>query len=147
MTWWLWFLLGMALLLAEALTPGGFVLLLFGVAALAVGLLAGTGIVLAAWGQWLLFGLFSIALLAGLRVPLMRRLRRPQSKDVDSMIGETAFTLTEIGVNDFGKAELRGTTWSARNVGAAALVAGQRCRVTAVDGFTLYISKERSEEA
>ena len=41
-----------------------------------------------------------------------------------------------------GRAELRGTTWSARNVDVAALAAGQRCRVVAVQGLMLDLRSE-----
>jgi membrane protein implicated in regulation of membrane protease activity len=38
-----------------------------------------------------------------------------------------------------GRVELRGTVWSARNTGDAAIHAGQRCSVERVDGLTLDI--------
>ena len=41
-----------------------------------------------------------------------------------------------------GKAELRGTSWSARNRGAAALARGQRCVVEKVDGLMLWVRPE-----
>ena len=71
MTWWLWILLGLALLGAELLTPGGFYVLFFGVAALIVGLLVSLG-----WGgsqatQWLLFSVGSIGALALFRQRLL----------------------------------------------------------------------------
>ncbi len=37
------------------LTPGGFYILFFGLAALAVGAVAGVGFILSEWLQWLLF--------------------------------------------------------------------------------------------
>jgi inner membrane protein len=142
MTWWFWLLLGLVLLAAEALTPGGFVLLLFGVAAVLLGFVAAAEVVTVAWGQWLLFGVASIGLLVGVRLPLLRHLRPAFPKDVDSITGETAFALSDIAINAFGKAELRGTTWTARNVGASPVTVNERCRVQRVDGLTLYISKE-----
>ena len=39
MAWWLWVLLGFALVLCELLTPGGFFFLFFGLGAVAVGAL------------------------------------------------------------------------------------------------------------
>jgi len=41
-----------------------------------------------------------------------------------------------------GRAELRGTTWSARGVDGVALVRGTRCRVERVDGLTLWLRPE-----
>ncbi len=43
MIWWYWMLLGLVLLGAEMVTPGGFYILFFGLAALVVGTLAGAG--------------------------------------------------------------------------------------------------------
>jgi membrane protein implicated in regulation of membrane protease activity len=142
MTWWYWLLLGLVLILAEILTPGGFYLLFFGAGALVVGLLAGAQALTALWLQWTLFALVSIALVVLLRRPLVEMLRPPAVKDVDTLIGETALAMREIGVNDIGKAELRGASWNARNVGPAPIAAGQRCRVEKVDGLMLYISAE-----
>ena len=41
MEWWTWILLGLLLLLAEIVTPGGFYIIFFGVGAVVVGVLAG----------------------------------------------------------------------------------------------------------
>jgi membrane protein implicated in regulation of membrane protease activity len=38
-----------------------------------------------------------------------------------------------------GKAELRGTTWTAQNADDRPLARGQRCRVARVEGLTLLI--------
>ena len=41
-----------------------------------------------------------------------------------------------------GRAELRGSTWSARNLHSAELARGQRCRVERVDGLMLFLLPE-----
>jgi membrane protein implicated in regulation of membrane protease activity len=41
-----------------------------------------------------------------------------------------------------GTAELRGTSWTARNIGPAPLANGQRCKVQRVDGLMLYVKAE-----
>jgi len=41
-----------------------------------------------------------------------------------------------------GKAEMRGTPWTARTNGGAALSPGQRCRVERVEGLTLWLRAE-----
>jgi hypothetical protein len=143
MSWWIWLLLGLVLVLAEVLTPGGFALLLFGAAALLTGFIAATHVLTAWWAQWLLFAFLSIALLAALRQPLVRALRPPNVvENIDTLVGETALAVRDIAVNQVGKAEMRGTSWSARNVGSAPLVDGQRCRVQKVDGLMLWVKAE-----
>jgi membrane protein implicated in regulation of membrane protease activity len=139
MIWWIWLLLGFLLLALELLTPGGFYLLFFGVAAIGVGLLS-AAIDIPLWIQWLLFSALALVSVMFFRRPLLARLHRGQSThEVDSMVGETALTLEEIAANAIGKAELRGSTWTARNVGDQPLARSQRCSVERVEGLMLWI--------
>lgn len=144
MTWWYWMLLGLLLLGAEMMTPGGFYILFFGLSALIVGTLAGLGLIEADWLQWLSFSAVAVGSLLIFRGPLSASLKGTpaEAADVDSMIGETAIPLEPLAAGAVGKAELRGTTWSAKNVGAAPLAKGQRGRVTRVDGLTLWVTAE-----
>jgi membrane protein implicated in regulation of membrane protease activity len=144
MIWWHWLLLGMALLAAEMMTPGGFYLLFLGLAAMAVGALTGFELVEHGWVQWLLFSMLSITSLLLFRGPLLARIksRVPKGLDVDSLVGENAVPLEDIPQGGSGKAELRGTAWSVRNAGTAVVVKGQRARVTRVDGLTLWITAD-----
>ena len=74
MTWWLWVLVGFVLLGLEALTPGGFFVLFFGLAAVLIGLLGALGLSGPAWVQWLLFSLLSVGSLVLFRRRLVERL-------------------------------------------------------------------------
>jgi inner membrane protein len=62
--------------------------------------------------------------------------------DVDSMVGEVAIALEALPAGATGKAELRGTPWTTKNVGPTAFLKGQRGKVTNVDGLTLWITAE-----
>jgi membrane protein implicated in regulation of membrane protease activity len=143
MVWWYWMVLGLALLGAEMTTPGGFYILFFGLSALLVGTLAGLEIVNADWVQWLLFSALAIGSLLVFRGPLLARMSgRNAEADVDSMVGEVAIVLEALPAGAIGKAELRGTTWSTKNVGTTAFQKGQRGKVMKVDGLTLWITAE-----
>ena len=144
MVWWYWMVLGLALLAAEMTTPGGFYILFFGLAALVVGTLAGLEIANVDWLQWLLFSVIAIGSLLVFRGPLMARLShgRKAHAEVDSMVGEVAIPLEPLAAGETGKAELRGTTWTAKNVGPTDVLKGQRGKVTKVDGLTLWIRAE-----
>ena len=61
---------------------------------------------------------------------------------VDSLVGEIAITLEVIQPGAIGRAELRGSSWSARNLHSAELARGQRCRVERVDGLMLFLLPE-----
>src|SRR5262245_20331934 len=116
--WWMWLIAGIALLGIEMLTPGGFFTLFFGAGALVVGLLGLMGWQPSVPVQGLVFLALSIASLLLFRKPLLERFQRsiPKGK-VDSLVGETAVAMEEIPAGGMGKAELRGASWSARNLG------------------------------
>lgn len=145
MLWWNWIFLGLILLAADLITPGGFYILFFGLAALLVGGLAGVGAIETAWLQWLLFSVMAIVSMVFFRGPLMARLKSVSGTggDVDSMVGEMAVALDDFSPGSLGKAELRGSTWNARNAGEVNLTKGQRVRVERVEGLTLWIKPER----
>jgi len=83
--------------------------------------------------------------LALFRKPLLERMNRGEAREaVDSLVGELATAFDAIPSGQHGRAELRGTTWTARNVDALTVAAGERCRVVAVRGLELDIRPERS---
>ena len=140
MSWWIWILLGFVLFAAEAAMSVigiGF----FGIGALAVGILVGLGLETTLWMQWLLFTVISVLSLVIFRQPLVRRLRGDHKPvEVDSLTGEMAVAMEDIGADQIGRAELRGAPWSARNIGNQPIARGQRCRVERVDGLMLFVS-------
>ena len=144
MIWWYWMLAGLVLLGAEMVTPGGFYILFFGLAALAVGTVAGVGLVQAEWLQWLLFSGLAILSLLVFRGPLLAwiKTRDKELPTVDSMLGESALLLEDLGPSGTGKVELHGTTWTAHNAGVALLKKGQLCKVERVEGLALWITAE-----
>ena len=135
MTWWLWVLLGMLLLVAEMATPGGFFAFFFGLSGLVVGVLVALEVAGPIWLQWVLFAVIAIGALALLRGPLQARMNvSTDGKAVDSLVGEAAVVTTEIPAGGSGKVELRGSSWNARTDAGPALALGQRCVVDRIDG-------------
>ena len=105
MYWWLWLVLGLVLLGLEAITPGGFYVLFFGVGALVVGTAAGFGVGGPVWAQWLLFSVISVASLLLFRPYLLRVTRSQERPDpVDTLEGEIALPLEDISPGAVGKA-------------------------------------------
>jgi inner membrane protein len=144
MIWWYWMLLGIVLLGIEMVTPGGFYILFFGLAALIIGSITGLGFAQAEWLQWLLFSVLSILSLLVFRGPLLAwiKTKDKQMPIVDSMVGESAIPLEDLVPGATGKVELRGTTWTAHNAGVALLKKNQRCKVERIEGLTLWIAAE-----
>lgn len=142
MFWWIWLSLGLFLLVAEIVTPGGSYLLFFGVGALLVGMLSGLGWIGAQWMEWLLFSVPSVGALVFFRRPLLNRFQAGiHADEVDTLLGEAATSMEAISIGAIGKAELRGTPWSARNIGEAPIQKGERCRVEKVEGLMLLIRR------
>jgi len=142
MEWWIWILLGLLLVLAELVTPGGFYFMFFGIGAVVVGVLAGFGAAGPLWFQFILFSILSLVTLWLFREKLLQLTEGVAVQNVDSLIGETAVASDQIAVNGIGKAEMRGTSWSARNVGDQPLKRGERAKVERVEGLTLIVRPE-----
>jgi inner membrane protein len=144
MFWWHWAVLGLALVALEILTPGGFYFLFFGVGGLAVALLTLLGIAGPLWLQVLLFSLLTVTSLALFRNPLLRMMQRKSAGQapVKTLVGELAIPVTAIEPGAVAKAELRGTTWTARNRGPLVIPAGCRCKVVQIDGLIITIEPE-----
>jgi membrane protein implicated in regulation of membrane protease activity len=138
MTWWIWVLFGLALLVVEMVTPGGLFALFFGVGALCVAGLAALGANSIA--QWITFSVLSVVLLVGLRGRLQARLRSSPQVPVDSLIGQEVVLLQDLPAGGEAKAELRGVPWGARSTSGAPLARGQRCKVDRVDGVVLWVT-------
>jgi membrane protein implicated in regulation of membrane protease activity len=144
MIWWYWILLGLVLAAIELATPGGFFVIFFAVGAVLVGLIEVAGILEADSGQWALFTVVSLVSLALFRKPLLKRMNHASVSDaVDSLVGELVIAAEAIPPGQYGRAQLRGSTWTVRNVGGQTTIAGERSRVVAVRGLELDIRPER----
>lgn len=138
MSWWIWVLIGFALLAMEFTTASmhvGF----FAVGALFVAALVGLGVEMPLWGEILIFTAVSLIAFFFVRPVIMRRLNLDEKKIVDALVGEQATAMEDIAVGGSGRAEMRGSTWGARNVGETALMRGQRCTVAEVEGLVLHL--------
>ncbi|MFL6245299.1 MAG: NfeD family protein [Thermoanaerobaculia bacterium] len=138
MVWWIWVLIAFAILALE-MTAATLHVGFFAVGALVVAILVAAGVELPLWGQLVIFTAVSLIAFFFLRPVLVRKLKLDQKKVVDSLVGEQAMALEDIEVGGNGRAEMRGTTWSARNIGETALIRGQRCTVAAVDGLVIHL--------
>ena len=118
MDWWLWIVLGLALTVAELVTPSGFFIIFFGVAALTVGVLTALEMAGGIWVQWLLFSVLSLVYVLLFRGRLQAKVQMPESRDVDSLIGVLAIVQERMMPGVVGKVEVRGSMWTARNTSA-----------------------------
>ena len=138
----MWLAAGLVLVVAELATPGGFVIIFFGIGALAVGALAVLGLVTSVPLQFLWFSVLSVASLAFLRGRVQSRIQTPPSSTVDSLVGVVAMVQDQMAPRAIGRVEVRGSMWAARNTSNVTLDPGQRALVAAVDGLTLAVVPE-----
>lgn len=139
MSWWIWVLIAFALLAAEFATPTMHIAF-FAAGALVVALLLAVGAPLSLSVQLLLFTVISVAALLIVRPLLVRKLKLNIPTKIDNdLVGDVAIATEEIPVSGIGKAEMRGTTWTARNVGAVPIARGERCAVERVEGLILHL--------
>ena len=138
MDWWIWTLIGFFFLALEFVTTtmhsaffaaGAFLV------AVLVALHAGGPL----WAQILTFTVFSLITLLIIRPVVVKKLKLSQTKIVDTMVGEQAIVMQDLPPAGLGKAEMRGSTWNARNVGGTALTRGQRATVEKVEGLVLHL--------
>ena len=141
--WWHWLALGLILIALELAASGGFYVIFFGIAAIAISALRVLGAAGPAWVQVLLFSVLSVASLVLFRSPLMRWMKLDrEGVDVDSLVGENATARENIPAGGIGRVELRGTVWTARNAGTTPLVNGQRLLVVRVEQLTIHVEAE-----
>jgi membrane protein implicated in regulation of membrane protease activity len=122
---------------------GGFYIIFFGISAIAIAMLRVADLSGPFWVQLVLFSAIAVGSLLAFRNPLIRWLKLDgPGADVDPLVGDLAVPLEEIAPGAVGRAELRGTVWSARNRAARALVRGERCRVVTVEQLMIFIEPE-----
>lgn len=139
MPWWAWILSGLVLLGLELLL-GTFYMLFLGLAAIIVGLIAMFGADGPLWLEWLLFFVFSSGLVLLLRKPLLGKfVIRNRIDDTDTLVGQVAVASEEIAPAGIGRVEMRGTVWTAHNIGETPLIPGQRCTVERIQGLSLWV--------
>ncbi len=134
--------LGIAVLLAiiEMLSLD-FVLLMFGLGALAAAAVTALGAPL--WMAIAVFAAVSVALLLLLRPALLRRLHSGPTlaTGFSNLVGLPALVLQPVGSRD-GRVRIGSEEWSARTTDPQAIDAGVEARVVAIDGATAVVTAD-----
>jgi len=144
MLWWHWLVIGLVLVALEMAASGGFYVIFFGIAALAIAGLHVLGVAGPVWVQLGLFSLISVGSLLFFRSRLLKWMQIDgPGRDVDSMVGDSAIPLDDIPAGAVGRAEMRGAVWSARNQDSSTLARGQRSTVVKVEQLMIFLTAER----
>ena len=144
--WILWTVLGAILIVAEIFTSG-FVLLWFGVGAMAAALLAIIGIDSLAL-QFLTFAVVSSALTAASRTIFLKYFSREKTgqslrSGVDALPGKIGTVVSSSrGALQEGAVKVFGSTWTAYPApGEPPLEAGERVCVESIEGASIYVKR------
>lgn len=136
----IWFLVGLALVLAELAVPG-VILVFLGVAAWLVAILDWIGVDSFSVQLWI-FGISSIALVFGARRFVKGWFSGKESTengDIDEeFVGKIVEVISAIEPNGFGLVELKGAQWKATS--SEALARGSQAVVTARKNITLEVT-------
>src|SRR5215467_231243 len=144
--WIFWTILGVILIIAEIFTTG-FVLLWFGIGALAAGLagLLGVNSIIV---QFLIFAIVSIALTAASRTIFVNYFSREKTggdlkTGVEALPGKIGTVVSSSrGALHEGAVKVFGSTWTAYPAdGEEPLEAGDRVEVCSVQGASIYVRR------
>ena len=140
MPWWGWIGVGMLLLAVELFfIEADFYLVFLGVAAVLTGLLGWAVPAMPAWGSWASFAVIALVSMVFFRKRVYRRLRREVPDLANDILRERVDLPTGLPAGGTGRVELRGSTWTVRNVGSLPIAPGGQARVVDVDGITLNV--------
>lgn len=144
--WVVWTIFGVVLIIAEVFTPG-FVLLWFGIGALAAacaGMLGLDSLSL----QFLIFAIVSVSLTAASRTIFVNYFTREKPDDrlkmgMDALPGKVGYVVSSSkGALHEGAVKVYGSTWTAYPVeGEEPLEAGDRVEVERVQGASIYVRR------
>jgi membrane protein implicated in regulation of membrane protease activity len=149
--WIFWVILGLVLIVAEIFTSG-FVLLWFGIGALAAALLGIVGIDSLAL-QFLVFAVVSSGLTAASRTIFINYFSREKSgqsslrSGVDALPGKIGTVVSSSrGAMQEGAVKVFGSTWTAYPApGEPPLEAGERVCVESIEGASIYVKRIEGE--
>lgn len=148
--WILWCVLGLVLIVAEVFTSG-FVLLWFGIGALAAAFASIVGIHSLGL-QFLIFAAVSSGLTAASRTIFVNYFSREKTGDslrtgIDSLPGKIGTVVSSSrGALNEGAVKVFGSTWTAYPAdGEEPLEAGERVRIEKMEGASLYVRRMDDE--
>ncbi len=141
---WHWLIFGAVLMILELAVPAT-VLMWCGLSALAVGLLQLVVPGLSWELQMVVFGLLSLVTVTGYRIWLNRHPIESSDPTLNQRgahyIGRQV-TVTDTQPGGRGRAQLDDSSWLVRDPSGQELEAGQRYRVTGVEGATLLVGRD-----
>jgi hypothetical protein len=141
MTWWIWLIVGIGLLALEMfLIDAEFYLVFLGVSAIIVGVIGVVGVDLPQAAQWILFSALAIVSLLAFRRRIYAMVRKRTGHVANRVTsGDKVLVPVRLEPGQTCRLDYHGTSWSARNVDARAIVANSEAVISNVDDLTLHL--------
>lgn len=138
MSWSLWIMTAIMLLVIEILTPGAFFFACLSIGAFFAGLT--TLWTVQGWVSWIVFITVSIMSIYTIR-PFAKRLfhLNPRKSNVDALLGQKAYVTQEINPPNLGMVKVEGEIWRAE--ASEKIEAGAYVEVIKVIGTRLEVKK------
>ena len=140
-SFWVWLIIGF-LFLASELLSGAFVLVFFGVAALATSVLAIFGVQNVAL-LVVFFALLSVVNLLVFRKRLLKAKKLAQGNPLQVDVGNTVILSDNLPARGEGKINYQGVPWSAVNLESTELGKGTVVKIVKTEGIKLYVQREQ----
>jgi membrane protein implicated in regulation of membrane protease activity len=142
MPWWGWGVAGLGLLALELFViDAEFYLVFIGASAALVGVLGLVGLPLPEWAQWVLFAALSLVSMFTFRGKVYALLRGTAGHVQERVTaGDKVVVPTRLEPGQSCRVEYRGTSWTARNIGAHAIVADTEAIISHIDDLTLHVT-------
>jgi membrane protein implicated in regulation of membrane protease activity len=144
MNWWLWIIIGLAVLSLEMLIPLDFFLVFVGLAGIITGAISGIaqlcGFEIGSSAEYFICAVTIVLLFVFAKKPLVNHLMSSK-KNIKSALENDYVSIegNTINPNEFGTGNSRGTVWKVQNLGSTALEVGKSYKVSRKDGITLII--------
>lgn len=133
--------MGLEMLAVDA----AFYLIFIGVAALIIGLLEPLGVTLGLTAQWIAFAMLALTLMVLFRERLYKKLRGGAVGFEDSTIGSLVDITGDVAPGGSTRVRMRGSEWTAINIGQETIPAGRQARIKEVDGLILKVTSQLQE--
>ena len=145
MMWWWWLILGLAFMGIEMFAVDvAFYLIFIGLAAVCTGLLELAGIILPMWGQWLVFAVLALVLMVFFRQKLYKKLRGGLPGFEATSVGQRVTVPEDLPAGGETRVRLRGSDWTAQNVGEEVIEKGSSVPVISTEGLILKVKTPES---
>lgn len=135
--WAVWVLVGLSLVLAEAVIPG-FVILPIGIGCILTGIVAySTPNAIIIWSSFAVFQFASMFIARNYLAPLVSKPR--VLTNADGMVGQEAIVTQAIPVSGTGYVKLYGDEWTAKSFSEHVIEVGSHVIITKTEGNKVWV--------